>query len=257
MALQPGRGRTAVPVRSAIFGATLGVAAAHRLAGVRRQPRPPAGHAPAVGVHLGRLRVGRRPARESGRGAAARSEDRRLHPRGLHQRTHRRRVKLMALVLGGPGPARPVITAGVAPAAGDEVALGASTMREAHTAIGRTVDLVSTRPKGTPEPVRMRVVGTAIIPPNPYLATGLGEGAAVTMPGLSADRSGRRPAAGQRCHSWCASPPASAATPGSPPSPMTSRACRARASSPPSGPRTWSAWRASRICRSLFPGCWP
>jgi hypothetical protein len=27
MALQPGRGRTAVPVRSAIFGATLGVAA--------------------------------------------------------------------------------------------------------------------------------------------------------------------------------------------------------------------------------------
>src|SRR5207249_4546029 len=31
-----------------------------RLAGAVRQPRPPAGHPPAVRVHLGRLRIGRR-----------------------------------------------------------------------------------------------------------------------------------------------------------------------------------------------------
>jgi hypothetical protein len=35
-------------------------------------------------------------------------------------------LRVMALVLGHPGPARPVITAGVAPTASDEVALGES-----------------------------------------------------------------------------------------------------------------------------------
>jgi len=72
----------------------------------------------------------------------------------------------------------------VAPAAGDEVALGSATMRAAHTAIGRTVDLVLDQAEGHPKPVRMRVVGTVIVPPNPFLATKLGEGAAVALPGF-------------------------------------------------------------------------
>jgi hypothetical protein len=82
----------------------------------------------------------------------------------------------MALMLGGSGPARPVITAGVAPAASDEVALGASTMRTVHTAIGRTVDVVLDPAAGHPKPTRMRVVGTVIVPPNPFRGTQLGEG---------------------------------------------------------------------------------
>jgi putative ABC transport system permease protein len=95
-------------------------------------------------------------------------------------------LKLMALVLGGsPGPTRPVIIAGTAPAAGDEIALGAATMRAAHTGIGETVNLTLDQAEGHPAPVRMRVTGTAVIPPNPYLATGPGEGAAITVPGLA------------------------------------------------------------------------
>jgi putative ABC transport system permease protein len=94
-------------------------------------------------------------------------------------------VKVMALVLGGSGPARPVIAAGVAPAAGGEVALGASTLRAAHTAIGRTVGVVLDQAEGHPKPARMRVVGTVIVPPSPFQATQLGEGAALALPGYA------------------------------------------------------------------------
>ncbi|HEV8274627.1 MAG TPA: FtsX-like permease family protein [Streptosporangiaceae bacterium] len=90
----------------------------------------------------------------------------------------------MAFMFGSSGPARPVITAGVAPAASDEVALGASTLRDAHTAIGRTVDVVLDPAARHPRPTRMRVVGTVIVPPNPFQATQLGEGAAVALAGF-------------------------------------------------------------------------
>jgi hypothetical protein len=56
-------------------------------------------------------------------------------------------------------------------------------MRAAHTAIGRTVHLVLDQAGGHPKPVRMRVVGTVIVPPTPFLVTRLGEGAAVTLRG--------------------------------------------------------------------------
>ena len=88
-----------------------------------------------------------------------------------------------ALVLDRPGPAQVIVPAGVPPAAGDEVALGASTIRAAHTANGRTIDLVLDQAGGHPKPVRMRVVGTVIVPPTPYLATGLGQGAVLALEG--------------------------------------------------------------------------
>ena len=255
MALQPGRGRTAVPVRSAIFGATLGVAAlsaslvfAASLGHLLATPRLSGFTWDAfVSVEGGLPRA-----------AAALRADPKIagYTRGGFTGVRIGPLRLMALVLGSPGPARPVITAGVPPAAGDEVALGASTMRDLHTAIGRTVNVVPDQAGGHPKPARMRVVGTVIVPPTPFLVTKLGEGAAIAVPGLCG--STRAPPgswAGRR--SWCASPPASAATPGSPPSPRTSRACRTRSSLPLSGPRTWSAWPASQACRSCFLGCWP
>jgi hypothetical protein len=89
----------------------------------------------------------------------------------------------MALLHDGSGPARPVIRDGAAPAADDEIALGASTMRATHAAIGSTVEVVLDQAEGSPKPVRMRVVGTVIVPPNPFLATRQGEGAAIALPG--------------------------------------------------------------------------
>jgi FtsX-like permease family len=184
MALQPGRGRTAVPVRSAIFGATLGAAAltaslvfAASLSHLLTTPRL-AGFTWDAFVSVDG---------QHGKAAAALRADPKIagYTRGGFTGVRIGRVGLMALVLGGSGPARPVITAGVAPAASDEVALGAATMRDAHTAIGRTVDVVLDPAARHPRPTRMRVVGTVIVPPNPFQATQLGEGAAVALAGFA------------------------------------------------------------------------
>jgi hypothetical protein len=185
MALQPGRGRTAVPVRSAIFGATLSAAAltaslvfAASLGHLLDTPRLSGFTWDAFMVVGG----------QQAKAAAVLRADPKIagYTRGGFFNVRIGPVKLIALVLSRPGPARAVIPAGVPPAANDEVALGASTMRAAHTAIGRAVDLVldqaGAHPK--PKPVRMRVVGTVIVPPTPYLATGLGEGAALALPGF-------------------------------------------------------------------------
>jgi hypothetical protein len=183
MALEPGHGRTAVPVRSAIFGAALGVAAvtaslvlAGSLGHLLDTPRLSGFTWDAfVSVEGGLPRA-----------AAALRADPEIagYTRGGFTGVRIGQLRVMALVLGGPGPARPVITAGVPPAASDEVALGASTMRDARTAIGRTVKVVLDQAAGHPEPARMRVVGTVIVPPTPFQVTQLGEGAALAPPGF-------------------------------------------------------------------------
>lgn len=182
MALQPGRGRTAVPVRSAIFGATLGVAAltvslvfAASLGHLLDTPRLTGFTWDAFVSAEGRLP----------KAAAALRADPKIaeYSRGGFAGVRIGQLQVMTLVLGGSGPARPVITAGVAPAASDEIALGTATMRDAHTAIGDAVTVVLDQAAGHPKPVRMRVVGTVIVPPSPFLAAKLGEGAAMSLPG--------------------------------------------------------------------------
>jgi hypothetical protein len=46
------------------------------------------------------------------------------------------------------------------------------------------VNVVPDQAGGHPRPARMRVVGTVIVPPTPFLVTKLGEGAAIAVPGL-------------------------------------------------------------------------
>jgi hypothetical protein len=195
MALQPGRGRTAVPVRSAIFGATLGVAAlaaslvfAASLGHLLDTPRLAGFTWDAfVSVEGGLPKAG----------AALRADPKIAgYTRGGFTGVRIGQLRLMTLVLGGSGPAQPVITAGVAPAASDEVALGASTMRDAHTTIGQAVYVVADQAGRHPKPARMRVVGrSSCAQPLPR-----GEargGSRHDAAGLSAARSGRRPAAGR------------------------------------------------------------
>jgi FtsX-like permease family len=184
MAFQPGRGPTAVPVRSTVFGATLSVAAlAASLV-----------FASSFGHLLGTPRLSGftwdayvAVDGQQAKAAAALRADPKIagYARGGFIPVRIGDLKLTAVVLSGP--AGHVITDGTAPAAGNEVALGAATMRAAHTATGQSVNLVldqaDRHPK--PKPVRMRVTGTAIVPPNPFQTTGLGEGAALTVPGLA------------------------------------------------------------------------
>jgi ABC-type lipoprotein release transport system permease subunit len=183
MALEPGRGRTAVPVRSTIFGATLSVAAltaslvfATSLHHLLVTPRL-SGYTWDVFVAVDA---------QHARAAAALRADPKVagFTRGGFANVRIAGAPLMALALDGSGPVRPVISEGAEPVADDEIALGASTMRAAHVTIGQTVEVVLDQTEGTPRPVRMRVVGTVIVPPNPFTATRLGDGAAVTMPGL-------------------------------------------------------------------------
>jgi hypothetical protein len=198
MALEPGRGRTSVPIRSAIFGATLSIAAltaslvfATSLGHLLDTPRL-SGFTWDVFVAGG--------GHETYAAAAAFRVDPELagYTRGGFTNVRIGGVELIALTLDGSGPARPVIAEGAAPAADDEIALGASTMRATHSAIGRTVDVVLDQAQGHPKPVRMQVVGTVIVPPNPFVATGLGEGAAITVSGY------RRidPRAAEQSGSW-------------------------------------------------------
>ncbi len=114
MALQPGRGRTAVPVRSAIFGATLGVAAltaslvfAASLGHLLDTPRL-SGFTWDAFVSVDS---------QQAKAAAALRADPKIagYTRGGFINVRIGQVRLMTLVLGGSGPARPVITAGVRP----------------------------------------------------------------------------------------------------------------------------------------------
>jgi len=76
------------------------------------------------------------------------------------------------------GEAHPTVVAGRWPQATDEIALGAKTMRGAGTAIGRTVQVAG--PHG---PMRLRVVGQVVVPDAGF-APGLSEGAGMTLRGL-------------------------------------------------------------------------
>src|SRR6266566_7381333 len=84
-------------------------------------------------------------------------------------------------IFDGTGSIGPVVTAGRSPVAADEIALGAATLRATHSAIGSTVDVASGSQDSPGKPLRMRVVGTAVVPPSPFSVTSLGEGAAVTL----------------------------------------------------------------------------
>jgi hypothetical protein len=114
MALQPGRGRTAVPVRSAIFGATVGVAAvaaslvlAASLGHLLDTPRLSGFTWDAfVSVEGGPPKA-----------AAELWADPKIagYTRGGFTGVRIGQLRVMALVLGRPGPARLVITAGLRP----------------------------------------------------------------------------------------------------------------------------------------------
>jgi putative ABC transport system permease protein len=90
-----------------------------------------------------------------------------------------------AFISDGSGSAKPVVLAGRAPANSDEIALGSRTMRDTGVSIGQTIAVMS---DDTTVPARrrvpMRVVGAVVVPPNPFVTTNLGEGAAMTVEGF-------------------------------------------------------------------------
>ncbi len=191
MALEPGRGRTAVPVRSAIFGATLATATlvaslifwssldhlvtTPRLSGYAWDmftavPEESPGHVVAGG-------------------AAAIESVLRSDPavagfsRGGFVNMQVAGKSVFAVITGGSGPASPIIADGRAPSGPREIALGRASMTEAGVTIGQNV-MVSAVDADHQTPTRaMRVVGEAIIPAAPFGDTPVGEGGVITLDG--------------------------------------------------------------------------
>jgi ABC-type lipoprotein release transport system permease subunit len=184
MAMEPGRGRTAVPVRTTMFGASLSILA---LAA-----------ALVFAASLDRLVTTPRLAGYSwdvlafpsggGNGAA---QERKIEP------ILDRSPKVNGYSIGGfdnitigpihllvltmdprKGHVVPSIAAGRLPSAPDEIALGRETLRQAHAGIGDWVTV-----SHDTHQFRMRVVGQVAVPPIFFSFARPGQGAAMTWEG--------------------------------------------------------------------------
>jgi ABC-type lipoprotein release transport system permease subunit len=191
MALEPGRGRTAVPVRSAIFGAAVSVAAltaallfATSLHHVLSTPGL-SGFTWDAFVVAEADDPADQAALSRDVGAALRGDPHLAgYSRGGFINVKIGGVSLFALTVGGGGPVHPIISEGRAPAAAEEIALGAGTLRATHTSIGDSVQVVLDEEDPQPQ-IRMKVVGKAIIPPSPFGISRPGEGVAISFAGWS------------------------------------------------------------------------
>ena len=176
LALEPGRGRTAVPVRSALAAAaaavcalTVAVTFGHSLAGLAGDPRAygvgwdaqVGNYADARGPQEGARRLAANPDVVAWRGALT----------GLGPLVEGRPTTVLAF---GPGKGAlgPVVVEGREPTQPDEIALGATTMRALGKRIGDTVAV-----SGAGEPQPLRVVGRVVVnlgDGNPTVAPGKG-----------------------------------------------------------------------------------
>jgi putative ABC transport system permease protein len=96
--------------------------------------------------------------------------------------------QIQALCYEAARPIRPGIVEGRAPRTVDEIALGLSTMRVEHAHVGGTIEVTfpanAEDPKSVARHVRMRVVGSVVIPPFFFGFSGPGEGVAFTVESL-------------------------------------------------------------------------
>jgi hypothetical protein len=177
LALEPGRGRSAVPVRSALAAAaaavcalTMAVTFGHSLARLAGDPRA---YGVSWDVQVGNFADAHGPEEAAGKLAA--------NPdvvawrgalTGLGPLVDGRPTTVLSFG-PGRGPLGPAVVEGREPTQPDEIALGATTMRALGKRIGDTV-MVS----GADEPQPLRVVGRVVV--------NLGDGSPTVAPGKGA-----------------------------------------------------------------------
>lgn len=181
MALDPGNGRTAVPVRSALVATTIAVAAT--AAGLcfdtslQRLLGEPALTGLTWDVFFDIEAADDRHAVDIVRNDPAIA----VFVRGGLYAVRVRGTPVGAVV-GGGDPSWYAVSVGRAPSSDDEIALGAKSMRDLHATIG---DLVPVAADDGPGHTQMRVVGTVANPNDPFRPAEVGEGAALTTQGFS------------------------------------------------------------------------
>jgi ABC-type lipoprotein release transport system permease subunit len=182
MALERGRGRTAVPVRSTLAGAVIGIAA---LAGAVTIGTSLTNllHNPALfGVNwdadvLNNNGPDGMPAAEPLLKASSDVESAAYRYSGLTVQLNGNHLTEGVIFIPVKADLGPVIVEGRAPADG-EVALGTRTMDSIHSHIGDTVRGTAENPDASP--VALHVVGRAVLPPGQFVGR-LGVGVVVNQ----------------------------------------------------------------------------
>jgi hypothetical protein len=197
MAFEPGHGRTAVPVRSALIGTTVAIASVlaaavfgTSLIGLISTPhRYGQNWAQMVDLGFGGITgplAAKLLATDPAAAASAAGNDGQLSVGDTRT--------IVPAVGIGPAPGRDFLTllAGRAPASPGEIALGAQTMRAVHARLGQTVRVTVNQVAYPPSYGRisrmMRIVGEAVFPAfsrGSFTPTDLGTGAAVPAAVLS------------------------------------------------------------------------
>ena len=189
LALEPGRGRTAVPVRSAIAGTALAVAAVaasftfgSNLVRLVNTPRL-YGQAWQVAIDAQFGQIGQ------GDAEAVLRQSRGVSGWTLGNHGEAtiagRQIPTVSMAGAEGAPIFPTLLEGRSPRSPDEIVLGAKSLAAAHSRVGQTVE-VSLNGASTPQ--AMRVVGRAVFPFfgfGSFTPTGLGDGAALLAPGPS------------------------------------------------------------------------
>jgi hypothetical protein len=182
MALEAGRGRRSVPVRTAVLGSLVGIAAlaaslvfASSLAYLIRTPE-------LYGFNWSMIVTNQGDPSEL-EAALTNDPDVEALSRG----------GALNMMIGGKplipfvyeaGGIEPTILSGRAPVAADEIALGPSLMRALHLRLGGSVSVEVDDEASPPARGSLRVVGTTVVPPLLFQELQPGEGAALTLEAL-------------------------------------------------------------------------
>jgi ABC-type lipoprotein release transport system permease subunit len=182
MALEPGRGRTSVPVRSTIISAIIGVAVIAGVLGFSASLRELL-HEPRLYGWNWDIQIGDAFApnlRPQAVKLAARPESEAVSVATI-VRLHSGSALIDALAIDPlKGSTPPTVVEGRAPRTPTELMVGTRTLHDLHRTVGDEIDVaVGTRS------LRMRVVGRGVLPEFAGLAR-LGEGAAMTYAGARA-----------------------------------------------------------------------
>jgi hypothetical protein len=181
MAVEPGRGRTAVPVRSALAGLAVGIAAVVAAAtfgtNLDRLVHEPARYGWNWDAMID-FEFAAVSAQDLGKGAAQ-DPDIATYSAGVYGTVAINGTRIPGVGIDPVhGDVYPTLIRGRSPAAPDEIVLGATTARDLHSGLGRTV--IVRLPSG--ESRTMHVVGEAVFPTfgqGSFTPTSLGDGAEV------------------------------------------------------------------------------
>src|SRR5439155_2971259 len=182
LALEPGRGARALPVRSTILGISVALAAFWAAASFTQSLN----HL----IHASNLQgyawdaVVQGPSEKAMGGILRRDPDVVAAVPGGATNIVIRGERLFPFTYE-PGPISPVIVEGRAPKSDDEIALGTRVLRRFHKRIGDTVAVAldTNDPSLAARRLPFRIVGTTVVPPFFFEQVEPGHGSAITLDG--------------------------------------------------------------------------